>query len=180
MKATGMTRRVDALGRVVIPKEIRKIMRIQEGSPLEIYTDSDGEIVLKKYSQIGDIKNLAESYARSLSEATGALVGISDMDEVIAAAGPGNKSLQNKEIAEKLEAIILDRKDVILDKDNAIEIVKNGGIDAVGQVVSVINNDGDAIGAVIMNVKKEEKWHPEIMSQLARIASDFLGEQFTN
>ena len=80
MKATGMTRRVDALGRVVIPKEIRKIMRIQEGSPLEIYTDSDGEIVLKKYSQIGDIKYLAHSYARSLSEGTGVQVCISDMD----------------------------------------------------------------------------------------------------
>ena len=90
MKATGLTRRVDSLGRVVIPKELRKVLRIQEGSPLEIYTDGDEGIILKKYSPIGGLRSISQSYAESLAQASGLLVCIADRDEIIAAAEKRN------------------------------------------------------------------------------------------
>ena len=87
MKITGLTRRVDSLGRIVIPKELRRMLHIKEGSPLEIYMDADETIVLKKYSQVGSLKNISQAYAQSLSKVTGAMVCVADRDEIIAAAG---------------------------------------------------------------------------------------------
>ena len=94
MKATGIVRRIDDLGRVVVPKEIRRTLRIREGDPLEIFTDREGEIILKKYSPIGELSAFAGQYAESLAQTTGCLVCICDMDQVVAAAGSGKRSLQ--------------------------------------------------------------------------------------
>ena len=85
VKITGLTRRVDSLGRIVIPKELRRMLHIKEGSPLEIYMDADETIVLKKYSQVGSLKNISQAYAQSLSKVTGATVCVADRDEIIAA-----------------------------------------------------------------------------------------------
>ena len=85
MKATGIVRRIDDLGRVVVPKEIRRTVRIREGDPLEIFTDREGEIILKKYSPIGELSAFAKQYAESLSQVLECLVGICDMDQVVAA-----------------------------------------------------------------------------------------------
>ena len=93
MKATGIVRRIDDLGRVVVPKEIRRTMRIREGDPLEIYTDREGEIILKKYSPIGEMGIFAKQYADTLGQATGHIVCISDRDQVIAAAGTAKKDI---------------------------------------------------------------------------------------
>ena len=93
MKATGIVRRIDDLGRVVIPKEIRRTLRIREGDPLEIFTDREGEVILKKYSPIGELSTFAKQYAEALSQATGHLVCIMDKDQIIAVAGSGKKSL---------------------------------------------------------------------------------------
>ena len=89
MKATGIVRRIDDLGRVVIPKEIRRTLRIREGDPLEIFTDREGEIILKKYSPIGELSAFARQYADSLAQTAGCLVCICDMDQIVAAAGSG-------------------------------------------------------------------------------------------
>ena len=97
MKATGIVRRIDDLGRVVIPKEIRRTLRIKEGTPLEIFTDREGEIILKKYSPIGELSLFAKEYAESLSQATGMLSCITDHDQVVAAAGPGSKEFISDE-----------------------------------------------------------------------------------
>ena len=86
MKITGLTRRVDSFGRIVIPKELRRMLHIKEGSPLEIYMDADETIVLKKYSQVGSLKNISQAYVQSLSKVTGATVCVADRDEIIAAA----------------------------------------------------------------------------------------------
>lgn len=96
MKATGIVRRIDDLGRVVIPKEIRRTLRIREGDPLEIFTDREGEIILKKYSPIGELSAFAGQYAESLSQTMGCLVGVCDMDQVVAASGAGKKELQDR------------------------------------------------------------------------------------
>ena len=87
MKATGIVRRIDDLGRVVIPKEIRRTMRIREGDPLEIYTDRDGEVIFKKYSPIGELNTFAAQYAETLHKTCELDVIICDRDAVIAAAG---------------------------------------------------------------------------------------------
>ena len=96
MKATGIVRRIDDLGRVVVPKEIRRTLRIREGDPLEIYTDREGEIILKKYSPIGELSQFAAQYAKILSETTGYLVCVSDRDHVICACGSGKKDYEKK------------------------------------------------------------------------------------
>lgn len=92
MKATGIVRRIDDLGRVVIPKEIRRTMRIREGEPLEIYVDREGEVILKKYSPINELGEFAKEYADSLHEALGHVVCIADRDEIIAVSGGFKKN----------------------------------------------------------------------------------------
>ena len=91
MKATGIVRRIDDLGRVVIPKEIRRTMHIREGDPLEIFTDREGGIMLRKYSPIGEMGDFARTYAEALSRSLNAVACIADKEAVIAAAGPGGR-----------------------------------------------------------------------------------------
>ena len=98
MKATGIVRRIDDLGRIVIPKEIRRTQRIREGDPIEIFTNREGEIMLKKYSPIGDLSDFASDYAESLAQTTGGLACVTDRDVVIAAAGPKKKEYEGKTI----------------------------------------------------------------------------------
>jgi AbrB family transcriptional regulator (stage V sporulation protein T) len=94
MKATGVVRRIDDLGRVVIPKEIRKTLRIKEGDPLEIFTDREGQVILKKYSPIGELSEFAAGYAETLSKTTGHIACITDKDSVIAVSGGSKKELE--------------------------------------------------------------------------------------
>ena len=103
MKATGIVRRIDDLGRVVIPKEIRRTLRIREGDPLEIFVDSDGEVILKKYSPISELSDFAKEYAEALYDSLGSSVLISDRDAVITLAGGSKKEYFNKNISELIE-----------------------------------------------------------------------------
>ena len=112
MKATGIVRRIDDLGRVVIPKEIRRTLRIREGDPLEIFTDREGEIILKKYSPIGEMGTFAKQYAESLAQVTGLMVCITDRDAVIAAAGGAKKDYMGKSISQELESMIQERENI--------------------------------------------------------------------
>lgn len=96
MKATGIVRRIDDLGRVVVPKEIRRVLRIREGDPLEIYTGNTGEVILKKYSPINELSQFADEYAESASRVLGATIIVSDTDQVIAACAPAKRSLWTK------------------------------------------------------------------------------------
>ena len=118
MKATGIVRRIDDLGRAVIPKEIRRTMRIREGDPLEIFTDREGQIILKKYSPIGELSQFAGEYAESLSQTTGHLVIITDCDHVVAASGTGRREFEGKPISKDLERAIADRKSFIAEQND--------------------------------------------------------------
>ena len=102
MKATGIVRRIDDLGRIVIPKEIRRTLRIRESDPLEIYTDREGQVILKKYSPIGEMTTFAKQYAESLAQVSGHTALISDRDQFIATAG-GGKTYLGKEVSKQLE-----------------------------------------------------------------------------
>ena len=110
MKATGIVRRIDDLGRVVIPKEIRRTLRIKEGTPLEIFTDKEREIILKKYSPIGELNLFAKEYAEALAQATGMVACITDHDQVVAAAGQRSREFAGKEISRELDRVISDRE----------------------------------------------------------------------
>src|SRR5690554_1496156 len=112
MKATGIVRRIDDLGRVVIPKEIRRTMRIREGDPLEIFTDREGEVILKKYSPIGELSDFAQEYAESIQEATGHITCISDKDNIIAVIGTSKKDYMGKKLSKELEEVLQNKETI--------------------------------------------------------------------
>ena len=114
MRATGIVRRIDELGRVVIPKEIRRTLRIREGDPLEIYTDHDGEVVLKKYSPIGEIANIAKDYTDSLYRTLGHITCICDRDAVVSATGGAKRELMEKPLSAEVENILQNRQMAVL------------------------------------------------------------------
>ena len=179
MKATGIVRRIDDLVRVVIPKEIRRTLRIREGDPLEIFTDREGEIILKKYSPIGELSEFAWQYAESLAQTTGMLVCITDRDHVIAASGNGKKDFEGKPISHQLECIIEDRNSVIASKEEGdfVKVTLDDSGDFASQAISTIICEGDAIGSVILYNKDEKTKIGETESKLAMTAAGFLGRQ---
>src|SRR5690625_2791337 len=123
MRATGIIRRIDDLGRVVIPKEIRRTLRIREGDPLEIFVDREGEVILKKYSPINELGDFATEYAEALFEALQLPILICDRDEVVATAGVSRKEYLNKRIGSRLEYVIEDGAPDIKKESEAVEIV---------------------------------------------------------
>ena len=179
MKATGIVRRIDDLGRVVVPKEIRRTLRIREGDPLEIFTDREGEIILKKYSPIGELGQFAGLYAESLAQTSGCLVCITDRDHVIAAAGAGKKEFDGKPISKQLEHVITDRETFCARKDDKglLRITLDDSGEFQSQVVSTIICEGDAIGSVVMYNRDENGEVGETESKLAKVAAGFLGRQ---
>ena len=118
MKATGIVRRIDDLGRVVIPKEIRRTLRLREGTPLEIFTDREGEIILKKYSPMVELTAFSVQYAEAMAQATGLMVCITDRDQVIAVSGGSKKELLAKTISKQLEHVIGERNAIVASKDD--------------------------------------------------------------
>ena len=179
MKATGIVRRIDDLGRVVIPKEIRRTLRIREGDPLEIFTDREGEIILKKYSPIGELSTFAKQYAESLSQTMGCLVCVCDMDQVIAASGSGKKELQDRMISRQMEKILGERNSLLAaagDKKYT-PVVKDQEEEYAYEVISPILCEGDVIGGVILLTKEGRKKFSELEQKMASCAAAFLGRQ---
>ena len=164
MKATGIVRRIDDLGRVVVPKEIRRTLRIKESDPLEIFTDRDGKIILKEYAQ-------------SLAQVSGYTVCIADHDQIIAASGKRAKEYAGRLIDEELETVILNRKTVKLAKKEAVRLTQNDAGGYQSQVISVITSLGDCVGAVIIFSENGETELGETEIKLAKAAAGFLGRQ---
>ena len=179
MKATGITRKIDELGRIVIPKEIRRTLRIREGTPLEIFTEKNGEIILRKYSPLGELVSFAQLYAESLAQATGMMVCITDLEQVIAAAGGAKKEYLGKSISEQLEQLIGDRVQIQAQPEERkyISVAKDGKADAFGQTICPIICQGDAIGSVVLLAKESRSKMSEIEKKLAYCAAAFLGRQ---
>lgn len=179
MKATGIVRRIDDLGRVVIPKEIRRTLRIREGDPLEIFTDREGEVILKKYSPIGELANFARQYAESISQTLGCLVCICDMDQVIAASGSGRKDMQDKYITKQLGKAMGDRSEILAENGDKkfIKIVNEQEDSFSGEVIVPIICEGDVIGAVVLLNREDKKKFGETEKKIAVCAAGFLGRQ---
>ena len=179
MKATGIVRRIDDLGRVVIPKEIRRTMRIREGYPLEIFTEKDGEVVFKKYSPVGELSPFAVQYADVLSRACNMTVLICDRDHVIAASGTGRKDFDSKPISKPLETAIEERGSFLAVKGEKgyIKVTLDDREEHSAQAVSTIICEGDAIGAVVLCQHDEKEKFGETEMKLAQVASGFLSRQ---
>lgn len=180
MKATGIVRRIDDLGRVVIPKEIRRTLRIREGDPLEIFVDRDGEVILKKYSPIGELGDFAKEYADSLYEATGHIAVIADRDTVIAVAGGSKKEFLNQSVGPLGETAMEERRTIIVNgpeikSSGAAVDLAEGGLTA--QVVSPITADGHPIGCVVICSKEANVTLGDVEAKLADTAASFLGKQ---
>lgn len=179
MKATGIVRRIDDLGRVVVPKEIRRTLRIREGDPLEIFTDREGEIILKKYSPIGELGTFAKQYADSLAQTTGHIIVISDKDQFVAAAGSMKRELLSKPISPELEEAINERESIMAAREdkNFVKITAEEDNDFTYQVIWPIIAEGDAIGSVIMLTKEAKAKFGDVENKLASTAAYFLGRQ---
>ena len=181
MKATGVVRRIDDLGRIVIPKEIRKTLRIKEGDPLEIFTDREGQIILKKYSPIGELSEFATEYAETLAKTTGHIACLTDKDTVIAVSGGSNKEFLEQGISKDLERI-MDDKEAYISKENndvSVPITQNENADKKNnaQVVYPIISDGDVIGSVILISKDANTKMTEVEKKVVQSAASFLGTQ---
>ena len=176
MKATGIVRRIDDLGRVVIPKEIRRTMRIREGDPLEIFTDRDGEVIFKKYSPIGELGEFAAQYAETLYKTSGFPVCITDKDSIIATAGLPKKELYEKPVSSDIEKVMEDKKHYLSDGSGKLSITENNEKYSAG-VISPIIAEGDIIGNVIVIKENETDNITETELKLANAASMFLAKQ---
>ncbi len=180
MKATGIVRRIDELGRVVIPKEIRRTLRIREGDPLELFTDRD-ELMLKKYSPIASLERFAEGTAKSLSEQSGYLAAILDTDAVLAAAGTGKRALLGKTVTEKVTQILDARQSYLANRAEGGEvfpIVEGSDYQATAQVIVPIITGGDCLGAVVLLTSEEGATLESNAVKLARLTADIIANQF--
>lgn len=181
MKATGIVRRIDDLGRVVIPKEIRRTLRIREGDPLEIFVDRDGEVILKKYSPIGELGDFAQEYADSLYEAMGHIALIADRDTIISVAGAPKKEFMNKPLSYAVEQVMETRKSVLINNTADHKFYKDADEDNVAkfaaEVIAPIISEGDPIGAVILGTKEKDVKMAELELKLVETAAGFLAKQ---
>ena len=181
MKATGIVRRIDDLGRVVIPKEIRRTMRIREGDPLEIYTDREGEVIFKKYSPIGELNTFAAQYAETLYRTGELSVIITDRDGVIAYAGLPKKDYQDRRISPEMEEIIESRSFYIYRRgDKKISATADGSNEYYASCVMPIITEGDIIGSVASLRSGADDYSSEksdTEEKLIRTAAMFLSKQ---
>jgi AbrB family transcriptional regulator (stage V sporulation protein T) len=169
MKATGIIRRIDDLGRVVIPKEIRRILRIKEGDPLEVFIH-DGCVMYKKYSPIGELGEFAQEYADSLFEATGYVTLISDKENIIAVAGISKRDFLNKPIWNLALKVIEERKVLkgFIEEDQE-------EFDYQTQIVAPIILENDVIGVIGLIAKNDIVGITE--QKLIETAAMFLAKQ---
>ena len=178
MKATGIVRRIDDLGRVVIPKEIRRTMRIRESEPLEIFTGREGEIILKKYSPINEMTDFARQYADSISQVTGRTVLVADRDKFIAASSKG-KNYIGKDITKEMEARLENREAYVATRDDRIFIKLTDDMpgEVIHQAVAPIISRGDMIGAVVLLEEDHKKRMSDSDLKMIQTAAGFLGKQ---
>lgn len=179
MKATGIVRRIDDLGRVVVPKEIRRTLRIREGDPLEIFTDREGEIILKKYSPIGELGAFAKQYAESLAQTTGHMVCVTDRDIIIATAGGAKKDYYGKSISPQLEQLIQERENLQASSADRkfIPVTTEEMEGIVTETICPVISEGDAIGAVVLLGRDAKVRMGEVEQKVAATAANFLGRQ---
>lgn len=177
MKATGIVRRIDDLGRVVIPKEIRRTMRIREGDPLEIYTDNDGEVIFKKYSPIGELGTFATQYAEVLQKASNFPVVVCDRDHVVAVAGLPKKELLERRVSPSLEELMENRRPYTYTSNDTKKLQPVEGVERYALTAEPIVASGDVCGSIMFLLGDEGGAAGESEVKLIHVAAGFLGRQ---
>lgn len=177
MKATGIVRRVDDLGRIVIPKEIRRTLRIREGDPLEIYTEKDGGVIFRKYSPMGDLQEFAAQMCESIGSVTGRIAAVSDRDSIIALSGAPKRELVDKPNSQELEKLMEQRKYYrYQDGDTPIRATDATEKYHLG-VAAPILSQGDLMGCVMLLLQENDKPLAESDQNLVQTVAGFLGKQ---
>ena len=177
MKATGIVRRVDDLGRIVIPKEIRRTLRIREGDPLEIYTEKDGGVIFRKYSPMGDLQEFAAQMCESIGSATGHIAAVSDRDSIIALHGAPKRDLMDKPNSSELEKLMEQRKNYRYQAgENLIRASESSDKYHLG-VAAPILSQGDLMGCVMLLMGENKQPLAESDQKLAQTVAGFLGKQ---
>lgn len=179
MKATGIVRRIDDLGRVVIPKEIRRTLRIRDGDPLEIYTEKDGEVIFKKYSPVGELSDFAAQICESLYRSGDCVAAVCDRDSIIACSGVPKKELADKRISEELSDILDSRKLYVAEGGPELPFA-DGNTMLYTCVAAPILTEGDIMGCVVFAAKKDSPAPTEVQIKLAATVASFLGKQMEN
>ena len=174
MKATGIVRRIDDLGRVVIPKEIRRTMRIREGDPLEIYTSKEGEVIFKKYSLLGGVEEFASQICETMSKSTGFICAVTDRDTVLTVAGGGRKELLGRRITSELEAQLENRK-IYQHQAGHASLPVCEGSNLITAVAAPILSEGDLLGAVLLAGQEPISVPGDAEYKLAQTIAAFLG-----
>lgn len=180
MKATGIVRRIDELGRVVIPKEIRSTLRLKSGDPLEIFTDRD-ELMLKKYSPIASLERFSEGTAKSLNDLSGHLAIVCDTDEVLFASGAGKRDVTGKAVSKDLDRIMQERKSYVANLSEGGDIVPITDENATAftaQVIVPIVSNGDCLGAVALVSTEHGAKMEAAVCKLAQLSATILANQF--
>lgn len=177
MKATGIVRRIDDLGRVVIPKEIRRTMRIREGDPLEIYTSNDGEVIFKKYSAMNEMSENASQVAEVMTKLANCPVVVFDRDHVVAVAGAQKKEFSERRVSRALEDFLEKRKNYFYRTADDQRVVPVEGIDRPALACAPILSAGDVTGAVAFLCPGADSTATEVQSNLIQAAAQFLGKQ---
>lgn len=177
MKATGIVRRVDSLGRVVIPKEIRHTLRIKEGSPLEIYTEKDGGVTFRKYSPLGDLQDFASQICDSIRKNTGCIAAVSDRDSIIALAGAPRREMLDKPNSTELDHLMEARKFYrYTPGDQKLRVTDHSDKFHLG-IAAPILSQGDLMGCVMMLLEENGEPLQESDQRLAQTVAEFLGKQ---
>ena len=178
MKATGIVRRIDDLGRIVIPKEIRRTLRIREGEPLEIFTETDGSVIFRKYSPVGELGETAEQFSEVLYKTSGLPIVICDKDHVIATAGFSKKEISERRISQELDEIAESRRLYEYKSSDRKPVKPIEGYDGTAVAISPIVASGDLYGSVIMmNREGKEVYPSETEIKMILLVSGFLGKQ---
>ena len=177
MKATGIVRRIDDLGRVVIPKEIRRTMRIREGDPLEIYTDNDGGVIFKKYSPLGELGSFAAQYAEVLYKTAGHAVVVCDRDHVIAVAGIPKKEMLERRVSAALEDSMEQRRPFAATASENTRLQPVEGVDRFAIAGAPIIASGDVCGVIMFLGENSSSAAGDTELKLIATAAAFLGKQ---
>lgn len=177
MKATGIVRRIDDLGRVVIPKEIRRTMHIKEGAPLEIYTDTQGGVIFKKYSPIGELSDITEQYAEVLHRSVNMPVIICDRDHALSVSGASKREFSERRISSELEEYMEQRN--TFEATSGKKLCPFENLDREAALAVPVISAGDILGAVVFLTDESTKL-TDTEIKLAQVAAEFLGKQMEN
>ena len=181
MRATGIVRRIDELGRVVIPKEIRRTLRIREGDPLEIFTDHDGEVVLKKYSPIGEIASIAKDYTDSLYRTLGHVALISDRDAIVSSSGTTKREYVEKALSADVDQILQGRQLAVFNLSEGMRMIPVCADDRAenysAQIIAPILADGEIVGSLMLLSRESGLQMTNVDQKVAETTANIIGRQ---